>query len=689
MNNLKIRTLLVVLVSLLTYNLMAQQILPQPTSITEKDGFFTFNESTSFYTNLEKNDAERLFQQVNSTAPNTLKKAKKQGKNNFVNFICTQKNDDNVALDNAELQAYKLEITPQNIIVEAPSAMGLFYAWQSVRQMINNDGKVKCAVVDDSPRFTYRGVMIDCSRHFWTVEHIKKQIDIMAYLKLDRLHLHLTDAAGWRIEIKKYPELTEKGAYRTASNWKEWWTHGDKKYCTKDAEGAYGGYYTQEQLKDIVAYAADRFIIVIPEVEMPGHSEEAIFAYPELSCKGEPYSAGELCIGKEFTFEFLENVLDEVMEIFPSEYIHIGGDEASRKVWESCPHCKKRMTAEGLKTTAELQSYLTQRIEKYLNAHGRQLLGWDEILEGELAPNATVMSWRGEEGGIKAANMGHKVIMTPGKYCYIDSYQDAPLTQPLAFGNYLPLDRVHSYNPISEEMKNNGNDKYIYGVQANLWTELVETPEYLEYMLYPRVLAIAEVGWSKNKPSYQDFRTRTLKVLEYMKTQGYNTFDLANEIGHRSGSVNKINHEGLGKKVKYITPYNNSYIGSGDESLTNGFLGDWNFNDTQWQGFISGGRFEVVVDMDSICEIRDISLEFLQFLGPEIYFPSEVEFSVSNDGENFTTLQKSSYQFEDIAYLIREYAWKGETKGRYIRCVAKRSVKRGWLFTNELIINRK
>ena len=332
-------------------------------------------------------------------------------------------------------EGYVLEVTRKGVMLQALSGAGLYYGVQTMLQMLYCDNHLPYGTIVDEPRFEYRGVMLDVSRHFFDVDFVKKQIDAMARYKFNRLHLHLTDAAGWRIEIKQYPRLTDFAAWRSPALWKDWWA-AERHYVDKVDDNAFGGYYTQEQIRDIVDYAQLHHIAVIPEIEMPSHSEEVLAAYPELACSGEPYKGSDFCVGSEHTFTFLENVLLEVMQLFPSEYIHIGGDEASKQAWKECPHCQARMKAEGLADVDELQSYLIRRVETFLNSHGRKLLGWDEILDGGLAPNATVMSWRGPEGGLRAMAMGHRAIMTPGEFCYFDAYQDAPHTQPEAFGGY-------------------------------------------------------------------------------------------------------------------------------------------------------------------------------------------------------------------------------------------------------------
>ena len=332
-------------------------------------------------------------------------------------------------------EGYQLDVTPGGIDLRAGSPDGLFYGMQTLRQLYAG-GEVPCVSIRDNPRFGYRGLHLDVSRHFFSKEEVMKLLDVMSFYKLNTLHMHLTDAGGWRIEIDKYPKLTSETAFRTESDWRKWWDGRDRKYLPEGTPGAYGGYYTKEDIREIVKHAASKHINIIPEIEFPGHSEEVLMAYPELSCSGKPYQNGDFCIGNEKSFTFMEDVLAEVIDLFPSEYIHVGGDEAGKSAWKKCPKCQALMKEKGMKSVDELQSYMIHRAEEFLISKERKLIGWDEILEGGLTPEATVMSWRGEDGGIKSARMGHDVVMTPGNYMYLDFYQADPKTQPYAIGGY-------------------------------------------------------------------------------------------------------------------------------------------------------------------------------------------------------------------------------------------------------------
>lgn len=487
-------------------------IIPAPVSYQENDGYFKLNGSTiitipanyqkaGFVASLKKGIELRCGLKLESSP---VKNQAVKG------IIFNLKKDLNI-----HPEGYKMVIGKKTITIEASSEAGLFYAVQSLLQLIPTESKsksikIKCSEINDYPRFAWRGLHLDVCRHFMPKEFVLKYLDYMALHKLNRFHFHLTEDQGWRIEIKKYPELTTVGSFRSETLV----GHGAKSSIFDGVP--HMGFYTQEDIKEIVRYAAERYITVVPEIEMPGHALAALASYPHLGCTGGPYKVATkwgvfddvMCAGKESTFEFLENVLDEVIDLFPSELIHIGGDECPKTRWKECPLCQERIKSNGLKDEHELQSYFIGRIEKYLNSKGRQIIGWDEILEGGLAPNAAVMSWRGEKGGIEAAKMKHNVVMSPGSHCYFDHYQFDPQTEPLAIGGFTNLAKVYSYEPVPKELALE-EQKYIMGAQANVWTEYIPNPEHAEYMVFPRVAALAEVVWSqKDKKEYKDFKRR-------------------------------------------------------------------------------------------------------------------------------------------------------------------------------------
>ena len=670
---------------LTAHSLKAQSVIPVPLKMEQGTGCFLLSENTKLYINLQGLEAQ-LLENCLQALPVHLKKGKKKDTQNILSLLITEKNHQ---LPSPE--SYTLSVTPQQILIRATSGAGLFYGLQTLLQLAQPSGagsySIASVEIEDTPRFAYRGLMLDVSRHFSTKEFIKKQIDALAYYKINRLHLHLTDAAGWRLEIKKYPLLTEFAAWRTDPTWKQWW-NGGRKYVRFDAPGAYGGYYTQDDIREILEYARQHYITVIPEIEMPSHSEEVLAAYPQLSCSGEPYKNSDFCVGNEETFTFLENVLTEVMELFPSEYIHIGGDEAGKSAWKTCPKCQKRMTDEHLANVDELQSYLIHRIEKFLNNHGRHLLGWDEILQGGIAPNATVMSWRGEEGGIAAVTSGHRAIMTPGAYCYLDSYQDAPYSQPEAIGGYLPLKKVYSYNPVPASLTAE-QAKLVYGVQGNLWVEYIPTPEHVEYMIYPRILALAETAWSApERKSWPDFHARALSAVADLQAKGYHPFDLKKEIGSRPESLQSVSHLALGKKVIYNSPYSSHYPAQGNTALTDGIRGDWTYGDGSWQGFISDNRLDVTIDMEKETSIHSVTAAFMQVVGAEVFLPETVVISISDDGTHFTELRKQHFEVsKETPIRFTDISWQGEAKGRYVRYQAQAGSEfGGWIFTDEIIV---
>ena len=438
-----------------------------------------------------------------------------------------------LGLKNENPEAYQLKIDAGGITIKGSAEAGVFYGIQALRKSlplsVGAEVIMPAVEINDAPHFGYRGAHFDVSRHFFNVDEVKTYIDMMALHNMNYLHWHITDDQGWRIEIKKYPKLVEVGSKRSETVI----GRNSGKYDGKP----HGGFFTQKQIREIVAYAAERYITVIPEVDLPGHMQAALAAYPELGCTGGPYevwkmwgvSENVLCAGNDQVLKFLEDVYGELIELFPSEYIHVGGDECPKVRWEKCPKCQARIKALGLKSDKQytkeqrLQSFVITHIEKFLNDRGRKIIGWDEILEGGLAPNATVMSWRGEKGGIEAAKQGHDVIMVPYSYLYLDYYQSKDTqNEPLAIGGYVPLERVYSFQPLSASLTFE-EQKHIKGVQANLWTEYILTFSHAQYMVLPRWAALCEVQWcNPKKKNYADFLTRLPKLLGWYDAEAYN-----------------------------------------------------------------------------------------------------------------------------------------------------------------------
>lgn len=671
--------LLLLIISLLTFSATSHAdeiaITPKPASVIRQEGKpFVISAKTTLFVDAPLADSIRISDYASSQWPGM--KTAGRLRRNQIRFTI------NESLGN---EAYTINVAKDNISIQAATGAGLFYGLQTLIQLDDN-GTVPAIRVEDAPRFEYRGLLFDVSRHFRDKEFIKKQLDAMARLKLNTMHFHLTDAAGWRMQIDRYPLLTGMGAWRKGDTWKEW-NAGGGKYLSETDSLAYGGYYTKDDMREIISYAADRYITIIPEIEIPSHSEEVTTAYPMLGCTKSPYTTSDMCPGSETTFEFLQNVLDEVIDLFPSHYIHIGGDEAPKTHWHTCPDCMTRIKDENLKDVDGLQSYMIHRIERYLNSKGRSIIGWDEIMQGGLSPTATVQAWRGTEAGIAAATQGNGVIMSPGKYCYLDSYQDAPHTQPEAIGGYLPLEVVYSYDPAPATLPDSIS-RHIKGLEGTLFAEYIPTDGHYEYMLYPRAIGIAEVAWTpQEQRDFDDFRRRAVKMTDGMRERGYSTFDLANECGNRIESKSPVRHLASGKPVKYNLKWWRNYPASEATTLTDGLRGGWNYNDQRWQGFLASGRnrMDVTVDMESEKTIRYIGAEFMQVCGPGVLMPEQVIISISNDGENFTTLSTIDHKvIRDDKVTFKTFSWEGRTNARYIRYQA--FATEGVLFSDEIVV---
>ncbi|MBS1549338.1 MAG: family 20 glycosylhydrolase [Bacteroidetes bacterium] len=634
--------------------------------------------------------------------------------------------------------AYKLTIA-KTISIEARNEKGVFFGIQTLIQLLNeNDdkGKLPFLTIDDQAGdFSWRGMHLDCSRHFFSADFVKKYIDFIAMYKMNSFHWHLTDDQGWRIEIKKYPKLTSVGAWRSGSMIG---AYSNQEFDNKK----YGGYYTQKEIKEIVQYAKDRHITIVPEIEMPGHAVAAIASYPELGCSGKQIDVEkkwgvfeDVFCPKDETFTFLENVLTEVMDLFPSKIIHIGGDECPKESWKKCAHCQDLIKKYNLKDEHGLQSYFIQRIEKFLNSKGRNIIGWDEILEGGLAPNAAVMSWRGFEGGIEAAKQHHPVVMTPGDYCYFDHYQGNPINEPFAFGGNTTVEKVYSFNPIPKELTIE-EKPYILGAQANLWTEYILDSKHVEYMVFPRIAALSEVLWGK-KSSYDEFQKRLFNHFSLLDRLGINYskaiyevvgksqlpngknavtyslkgFDGANGIYYtldgtlpsvhstpytgtftldKSATVQAIYFEqgkekskvftqdifvskATGKKVNLEFQPKEKYSGMGAQTLTDGIVGDPAKFGTDWLGF-SGDNLVATVDLGQIMTIAQVKINFIKSNENWIHLPQKVSVWVSKDGTNFNLVQEvnQSYVAKQLGKLNLQIK---PQEARYVKVMAENTTK--------------
>lgn len=694
--------------------------LPQEISLSENQPFRLDEKIAVAYpknNQLLKRNAEFLSEYINQSTGYTLELIPLSEGEEVGNAITLALNPE---IENKE--GYRLNISKHAIRVEGKTEKGVFYGIQTLRKSIPAFAQddivlLPAGVVIDEPRFGYRGMHLDICRHFFSLEFVKRYIDLLALHNMNTFHWHLTEDQGWRIEIKKYPKLTEVGAYRNRTVVGHL---GSGKYDKTRS----GGYYTQEEMKEVVEYARERYIDVIPEVDIPGHMLAALAAYPELGCTGGPYEVAAdwgvfddvLCIGNDKTIQFLEDVMTELIEIFPSKYIHVGGDEVPRTRWRDCPKCQARIRTERLKADSEhsaedrLQSYCMRHIEKFLNERGRQIIGWDEILEGDVAPNATVMSWRGADGGIKAARMGHDVIMTPNAYCYFDYYQTGDTKdEPLAIGGCIPLEKVYSLNPtesLTEEQA-----KHILGVQANLWTEYISSTEYVEYMVLPRMAALAEVQWTQPKrKSYNNFISRITNLLALYQRNGLNyckhifniranyvpnikkkeltvtlsTIDSAPIYYTLDGSTptknslkyespihfdqtvdfravairNNINGKPIEKQISFnkatlasivLTPQPvPNYTFGGASTLVDGMTGNDDFTTGAWLGFL-GKDVTAVIDLGQQTKIKQVSVNAMTYMDAWIMGIIGLQVSLSSDNETFKEVACKEFPMETNA----------------------------------------
>ena len=547
--------------------------------------------------------------------------------------------------------AYSLIVDAKGISVKAADVAGAFYAVQSLIQMRNSqDGTAIAACrIEDEPRYQYRGLMLDLVRHFESKDFVLRQIDMLALLKMNRLHLHLTDNEGWRIELDSAPEMVAEGAFGSSRFFNILRSNNPIGFCkapegyktgTYYDDGAVcGGYYSKDDIRDILDYATARQIVVVPEIELPGHNKALLHVHPEFFCDG-PHKVGDVvCPANEKVYGFFEKVIAEVIDMFPSEYIHVGGDEASKENWKLCSRCSKKIEGEGLKDVFELQSCMIRRMDKFITSKGHRLIGWDEILEGGLSENATVMSWRGTSGGINALSMGHDIVMSPNTYYYLDYGQDAPYKEPLAMRPFLPLKTVYDYDP-EKEILESGKGKcdassmhHLLGVQGNMWGEFVITEDHYEYMIYPRTYAIAETGWSPaGSKDYDDFRTRALAFNAWAMNNGYHPFDLAGEVGERAETNIELPRITKGAKVTVKIGGNEPQE---EPLLADGFLAGWIYNDPGYWKRTPREEIIVEADLGESKDIHYIGAEFMDYRSKSYYLPEDTEFFVSEDGKEY------------------------------------------------------
>jgi hexosaminidase len=734
------KTFLALLISIGSFAQNSISVIPKPQSITVGKGKFVINSATQIAVEANNTEAREVAEQLAIRLKIVSNKPIDIGSATGNNKIVFSKNL------NIEKEGYLLKITPNGVNISASNPIGHFYGLQTLLQLFpvqilsssaqpNLSLTLPECTIKDQPRFEYRGIMMDVGRYFYPIEFIKKLIDVIAFHKFNTLHLHLTEDQGWRIEIKKYPKLTEKGSVRKESMLGH---HRDQKYDGKP----HGGFYTQAQIRDLVAYAQRKYVTIVPEIEMPGHALAAIASYPELGCTGEQYEVGtewgveeRVFCPNEKTFEFLENVLTEVIDLFPSQYIHIGGDECPKIAWKNSQFCQDLMKREGLMDEHELQSYFIRRIDKFVSSKGRKIIGWDEILEGGLSPNATVMSWRGVDGGIAAAKQKHDVIMSPNSHMYLDYYQGSPSSEPLAIGGYLPVEKTYSFEPFAPELTTE-ESKFIKGVQANLWTEYIPKPEHAEYMLFPRALATAEIGWSSKDKNFEDFSHRMTKHFERLDQMAVNyskafynvEFSTSKNnlnlplVSLRSNDKNGIlrytmdgtkpnakslvysdakkividgdrtiwaayftkNGQMLGSptlksyliskstgRAYTLTKEPKKYNGGEKYALTNGIRGDVNSNDP-WVGF-DGGNFDFTMDFGQKTLFTTVSVGFQGAFSSWIMPPKNIEILISDDNKTFKSVKRM-----ELGTAVRKENFVqqlnlslGNQNARYLKVIAE------------------
>ncbi|MDO5105211.1 beta-N-acetylhexosaminidase [Capnocytophaga sp.] len=711
-------------------------IIPKPEKLSLSEGYFEFTPKTVFVTpDTLQSVVKLLTEKFQKASGWDLEITNQSPKANFVHFQVDT---------SLPKEGYSFHSSSEKITIKAADRNGFVYALQTLRQLLPKEIEssqktdcqwvIPCVVIDDQPQYAWRGLMLDVARHFFPKEYILKTIDRMAMLKLNTFHFHLLDNEGWRIEIKKYPKLTEVGAWRVGQFDQHW-----NARVTNDPneKGTYGGFFTQEDIKEIVAHAAKYGITVVPEIEMPAHVMSAIAAYPELSCHKRPIAVPSggvwpitdiYCAGQEETFSFLEDVLSEVIDLFPSKYVHIGGDEATHTEWEKCPKCLQRMKDHKLKNAHELQSYFIKRINTFLKSKNKQLIGWDEIIDGGLADDAVVMVWRGNNIVKKATEKGNQVILT--SQGYIDQYQGLPDNEPLAIGGYLPVSRIYNEAFFEKEL-NNEERSHILGLQANLWAEYIPNEKHSEYMLFPRLFALSEVFWKPEKDrNWADFAQRLQKSLARLEVMDINYAksiyqttgkvfdngndgvkislqsetpnadiryvlnqpDFSNAISytdtlhinqttqiqaavffdnkpHTSVYSNTITfHKAIGKPTSYQPTYHKSYSGQGDKTLTNIVRGTKDFHDKQWLAWLVKSPV-VEIDLEEVAEIEKVVLGAMENQGSGIYFPVKITLLLSSDGKNYVKAGEINRPYASNGYtLLQDFAFEFEKqKVRFIK----------------------
>jgi len=710
-------------------------IIPRPVSIQHYEGVFHFSNNTKIFAadSSSVKDAIAFNELLKKDFGFELSITNKNSDTNCVELQTSSQN-------NFKTDEYHLAVSGNHIFIEGKDA-GVFYGLISLLQLPVRDYDstlyIPCVSFEDYPRFSWRGMHLDVSRHFFPKEFIERYIDYLARYKFNTFHWHLTDDQGWRIEIKKYPLLTQIGAWRSGSMIG---VYRDQKFDSV----RYGGYYTQDDVREIVAYARERHVTIVPEIEMPAHCLAALASYPQFSCTGGPFEVGKAWGGyddifcpKEETFSFLKDVLSEVCDLFPGKYIHIGGDEVSKTRWKECAMCQQLIQQLDLKDEEGLQSYFINRIDSFLTSKGKQLVGWDEILEGGLSPSAVVMSWRGTDGGIAAAKQNHDVVMSPGTPCYFDHYQSSNLNEPLAIGGYNPVEAVYAYEPVPAALDSQ-QAKHILGAQGNVWTEYISTTSQVEYMVFPRMCALAEVDWTQpNEKSFDDFVRRLLVHFQYFDTQHINyskaLYDVKMNLspsrshdgillsliamqknvsvhysldgteatssswqfhdfiliknscqlhanafmnGHSAGRELTANfqfNKATGKNIMLDPQPSEKYNHGGAFTLVDGLTGFLPWRGSDWLGF-SGTNLNAVIDLQKKTSFTSVTVDVLDAKESWIHIPKSISVFVSNDGKNFRLLKTADTTFIQQSQRAVKIDFK-KTSARYIKVVAENAGK--------------
>ena len=663
-------------------------IIPQPKEVQlNEEKAFTLSPKTTVYYEADLHrEAQFLSEYVNDILGFGLKLKEMQGTET-----------DGIVLKLApagfcQVESYEINVTPKQLIIKGSDAAGVFYGIQTLRKSLpisplkGGQGGLKpnsqlsvvlpCGTIRDWPNFAYRGMHLDPCRHFMDLDSVKIYLDMMALHNMNQFHFHLSEDQGWRIEIKKYPELTEIGAYRNGTVI----GHNGNLYDTI----RHGGFYTQDELRDLIQYAAERHINIIPEIDLPGHMQAALACYPQLGCTGGPYEVWQrwgvsddvLCAGNEEAMQFVEDVLNEVMDVFPSPYIHIGGDECPKVRWEKCPKCQAKIKELGIKADGKfsaedyLQSYVMNRMAKVVEARGRRVIGWDEILEGNVSETAIIMSWRGTEGGIEAARKGHDVIMTPSSHLYFDYYQSEDIaSEPMCIGGYLPVSRVYEFQPLPEELTPE-QQKHIIGVQANIWTEYIASFRHVQYMALPRMEALTEIQWNNSQErDFESFVERCKKMRQFYDLYHYNYADhiFNPQVWADTVAPNLATR----KPITLRQQPAEKYTYGGAKVLNDGELGRGAYNSGRWLGFC-GYPLDAVIDLEQAAEMQHVRFHALVNKGAWIYNPSQVKVLVSDDGESFREVAQKDFPISTWADRDGIFAYEVEfdpVKARYVEVV--------------------